>query len=303
MALSLSPLSPSSFCLPFATWGGFPYAASPGIFSTRSRRRPAEDSARWNRTGIRAARLPSATLSTAGRSSRSRNGPGKPRSQQPPRGRPSRRRLRSWLNRNRRLFASLLFCIPAGLTVQQLTPAPAETVVAFAAASDLPAGKTLGPGDVNRISVPPGIVPAGSPGSETAFEGKQLAAPLRKGQLLTDAQVLGPGLLAGTPPGSAAVPLRMADPASIQLVSPGQLVNVVLTGGNGFEQSAESQILAVAVPVLWTSAQGGSAGPWPASTEAEGLVVVAASADQARRLAGASTQGKLFFVLVAAAPG
>ncbi|MGO4804182.1 RcpC/CpaB family pilus assembly protein [Arthrobacter sp. 2MCAF15] len=229
--------------------------------------------------------------------------PGQPRSQQPPRGRPPRRRLRSWLNRNRRFIAALLFCVPAGLTVQQLTPAPAETVVAFAAASDLPAGKTLGPGDVSPISVPPDLVPAGSPGSETAFEGKQLAAPLRKGQLLSDAQVLGPGLLAGSPPGSAAVPLRMADPASIQLVSPGQLVNVVLTGGNGFEQPTESQILAVAVPVLWTSAQGGSAGPWPASTEAEGLVVVAASADQARRLAGASTQGKLFFVLVAAAPG
>ena len=151
--------------------------------------------------------------------------------------------------------------------------------------------------------MPPGLVPAGSPGSETAFEGKQLAAPLRQGQLLTDAQILGPGLLAGSPPGSAAVPLRMADPASVQLVSPGQLVNVVLTGGNGFEQPGESQILAEAVPVLWTSVQGGKAGPWPATAETDGLMVVAAAADQARRLAGASTQGKLFFVLVAAPPG
>jgi Flp pilus assembly protein CpaB len=207
------------------------------------------------------------------------------------------------LNRNRRLVAALLVCVPAGLTVQQLAPAPADTVVAFAAAADLPAGKTLEPSDVSSISVPPGLVPAGNPGSEAAFEGKQLAAPLRRGQLLTDAQILGPGLLAGSPPGSAAVPLRMADPASTQLVSPGQLVNVVLTGGNGFEQPAESQILAEAVPVLWTSAQGGKAGPWPATAETDGLVVVAAAADQARRLAGASTQGKLFFVLVAAAPG
>ncbi|MFF2244711.1 RcpC/CpaB family pilus assembly protein [Arthrobacter sp. NPDC058130] len=247
--------------------------------------------------------LPPARLSAPGRPSRSRNGPGKPRKPRTPRGRPSPRRLRGWLDRNRRLLAALLFCVPAGLTVQQLTPAPADTVMAFAAAADLPAGKTLEPGDVSRVRVPPGLVPAGSPGSETSFEGKQLAAPLRHGQLLTDAQVLGPGLLAGSPPGSAAVPLRMADPAAIQLVSPGQLVNVVLTGGNGFEQPAESQTLAEAVPVLWTSAQGGSAGPWPATAETEGLVVVAASADQARRLAGASTQGKLFFVLVAAAPG
>ncbi|SDL52964.1 Flp pilus assembly protein CpaB [Arthrobacter sp. ok362] len=226
-----------------------------------------------------------------------------PRRQRPSRGRPSQHRLRGWLNRNRRLIAALLVCVAVGLTVQQLAPAPADTVVAFAAAADLPAGKTLEPGDISSISVPPGLVPAGNPGSGAAFEGKQLAAPLRRGQLLTDAQILGPGLLAGSPPGSAAVPLRMADPASIQLVSPGQLVNVVLTGGNGFEQTAESQILAEAVPVLWTSAQGGKAGPWPATAETDGLVVVAAAADQARRLAGASTQGKLFFVLVAAGPG
>lgn len=262
---------------------------------------PVAGSGRWARTRIRPAGLPPGTF-PAGRPFRSPIDSAKPR-RRPPRGRPSRRRLRGWLNRNRRLIAALLFCIPAGLTVQQLTPAPADTVAAFAAAADLPAGKTLEPGDVSRISVPPGLVPAGSPGSETAFQGKQLAAPLRQGQLLTDAQILGPGLLAGSPPGSAAVPLRMADPASIQLISPGQLVNVVLTGGNGNEQPGEGQILAEAVPVLWTSAHGGKAGPWPATAETDGLVVVAAAADQARRLAGASTQGKLFFVLVAAPPG
>ena len=159
------------------------------------------------------------------------------------------------------------------------------------------------PGDLSRISVPPGLVPAGSPDSEKEYEGKQLAAPLRKGQLVTDAQVLGPGLLAGSPPGSVAVPLRMADPASVHLVSPGQLINVVLTSGNGLEKPGESQILAEAVPVLWTSVQGGKAGTWLAGADSDGLIVVAAAANQAHRLAGSSTQGKLFFVLVAAPPG
>ena len=262
---------------------------------------PVEGSGRWARAVFRPANLPAATLSAAGRPFRNRRTD--PRGQRPPRSRPSLHRVRGWLNRNRRLIAALLFCIHAGLTVQQLTPAPADTVMAFAAAADLPAGKTLVPGDVSTISVPPGLVPAGNPATEAAFEGKQLAAPLRRGQLLTDAQILGPGLLAGSPPGSAAVPLRMADPASVQLVSPGQLVNVVLTGGNGLDRAGESQILAEAVPVLWTSVPGGKAGPWPATAETDGLVVVAAAADQARRLAGASTQGKLFFVLVAAPPG
>ena len=146
-------------------------------------------------------------------------------------------------------------------------------------------------------------MPAGSYGSTESLHGKQLAVALRKGQLLSDAQLLGPGLLAGSPPGSAAVPLRMADPASIQLLSPGQLVNVVMTTGDGFDQPAASQVLAAAVPVLWTSGHGSEAGQWLAAGETDGLMVVAADADQARRLAGASTQGKLFFVLVAAARG
>jgi pilus assembly protein CpaB len=52
------------------------------------------------------------------------------------------------------------------------------------------------------------------------------------------------------------------------------------------------------VPVLWTSGQCGQGGQWLGAAETDGLIVVAASAEQAARLAGASTQGKLFFVLV-----
>lgn len=109
---------------------------------------------------------------------------------------------------------------------------------------------------------------------------------------------MGPGLLTGSPPGSAAVPLRMADPSSIQLVSPGQLVDIVLTGGAGFEQQSLSKVLAKAVPVLWTSAREGQGGQWLGTGDSDGLMVVAATPAQASALAGASTQGKLFFVLV-----
>lgn len=227
---------------------------------------------------------------------------GSPPHRSGPAGQPPRRRLARWLARNRRLWVALLLCMAAGLTVQQLTPAPAFTVSAFAAARDLPAGETLGPDDLTALNVPRGLVPAGSFASTESLQGKQLAVALRKGQLLSDSQLLGPGLLAGSPSGSAAVPLRMADPASTQLVSPGQLVNVVMTTGNGFDQPAASQVLAAAVPVLWTSVHGTGGGEWLATGETDGLLVVAADADQAGRLAGASTQGKLFFVLVAAAP-
>lgn len=230
---------------------------------------------------------------------------GSPNSGSPQRGPAARpyRRVARWMERNRRLIVALLLCIAAGITVQQLTPAPAFTVSAFAAASDLPAGKVLGPDDLTVLSVPRELLTPGSYAGNDSPQGKQLAVALRKGQLLSDSQFLGPGLLAGSPPGTAAVPLRMADAASIQLLSPGQLVNVVLTTGDSFDQKAASQVLAAAVPVLWTSEHGGEAGQWLASGETEGLLVVAADPDQAGRLAGASTQGKLFFVLVGAVPG
>jgi Flp pilus assembly protein CpaB len=212
--------------------------------------------------------------------------------------RSGRRRCAAWLNRNRRLAVAFLLCAAAGIAVQQLTPAPAHTVIAMASARDLPAGATLSGNEVVAVRVPPGMIPAGAFSDAAAIQGKQLAAPLRKGQLISDTQLLGPGLLAGTAPGSAAVPLRMADPSSIQLVAPGQLVNIVMTNGTDYGHAAESEVLAAAVPVLWTSGQGGQTGQWLGTGETEGLMVVAADPDQARRLAGASTQGKLFFVLV-----
>ena len=207
-------------------------------------------------------------------------------------------RVAGLVNRNRRLAVALLLCAAASMTVHQLTPAPADTATALSAARDLPAGTAVTASDLVQVRVPPGLLSEGVLSEQAEAAGKQLATPLRKGQLVTDVQLLGPGLLTGTPPGSAAVPLRMADASSIQLVSPGQLVNVVLTSGNGFDQQGPSEVLAAGVPVLWTAAKGGQGGQWLGTAETDGLIVVAATAEQSARLAGASTQGKLFFVLV-----
>lgn len=203
-----------------------------------------------------------------------------------------------WLNRNRRLAVALLLSAAAGIGVHELTPAPAQTLTVMAAVQDLPTGRTLGPDDVAEVHLPLELLPEGTFTDSNGLKGKQLAAPLRKGQLFADSHLVGPGLLTGAPPGSAAVPLRLADPSSIQLLAPGQLINVVLTGGNGFEQQGSSEVLAEGVPVLWTSSQGGKTGQWLEKEDADGLIVVTANPDQAGRLAGASTKGKLFFVLV-----
>lgn len=208
------------------------------------------------------------------------------------------RKLNGWLGRNRRLIVALLLCTAVGIAVHQLTPASEQRVQVLAAARDLPAGSSLGAADLMPLDVPPDQAIPGALPPGTGFSGRQLATPLQRGQIPTEAQLLGPGLLTGAPAGSAAVPLRIADPASLPLLSPGQLITIVLTGTGGFEESRKSEVLATAVPVLWTSAQGGQPGQWLGTGETDGLVVVAADPAQAGKLAGASTQGKLFFVLV-----
>ncbi|MFK0005449.1 Flp pilus assembly protein CpaB [Paenarthrobacter sp. NPDC090520] len=204
----------------------------------------------------------------------------------------------SRLARHRRLLVALLLCVAAGIAVQQLTPAPEHRISIVVAARDLPAGTSLSQGDFISMGVPQDMAISGAIGDPASLAGRQLSSPLAKGQIPTEANLLGPGLLIGAPAGSAAVPLRMADPSSIQLLSPGQLVNVVLTPADSYEGSRQNQTLAGPVPVLWTSGQGGKAGPWLGTSDTDGLVVVAADPQQAEKLAGASTQGKLFFVLI-----
>ncbi len=204
----------------------------------------------------------------------------------------------SWISRNRRLAVALLLCVAAGIAVQQLTPASEQRVSIVVAARDLPTGSSLTESDFTSVGVPSDLAITGSVHSIGTLVGRQLASPLRRGQIPTEASLLGPGLLTGAPVGSAAVPLRMADPSSIQLLSPGQLVTVVLTAAGSYDEARQSQVLAGPVPVLWTSAQGGKPGEWLGTSDTDGLVVVAADPQQAEKLAGASTQGKLFFVLV-----
>ncbi|UOD80156.1 RcpC/CpaB family pilus assembly protein [Paenarthrobacter ureafaciens] len=200
--------------------------------------------------------------------------------------------------RHRRLTVALLLCLATGIAVQQLTPVPEQQVSIVVSARDLPVGASVSEADFITAGVPRSASFPGAIQDPARLQGRQLAAPLAKGQIPTETSFLGPGLLTGAPPGSAAVPLRMADPASIRLLSPGQLISVILSATEASESSPRHDVLAGAVPVLWTSAQGDAPGQWPGTSEADGLVVVAADPQQAEKLAGASTHGKLFFMLV-----
>lgn len=217
-----------------------------------------------------------------------------------PFGRPLRRRPAAvrWLLRHRRLIAVLLFCAAAGTAVDALVPSPPALERVVVAARDLAPGTVLDPSALMLGQMAPASLPASHFSAPSALTGKQLAGPLRRGQILSDTALVGPGLLTGSPPGTVAVPLRLADPASVPLVRPGQRVNVILSSADGTGGPARSEVLASSVAVLWTSPPGQQKSAWPNSGDADGLVVVAASEGQSVRLAGAQSRGKVALVLV-----
>jgi pilus assembly protein CpaB len=172
-------------------------------------------------------------------------------------------------------------------------PAPAATVGAtqhvVVAARDLAAGTELGAADLRIVSMPVGIVPSGSSPRAGGLIGRIAAGAIRRGEALTDARVVGPGLAAGLDPGeSAAVPVRIADPEAAALVRVGDRVDVLGTpvAPDGSQATAgETVTIASAVRVL---AVLRSRDP------ADGVVlVVAIGAAAARTLAGAAGRHRL----------
>ncbi len=211
--------------------------------------------------------------------------------------RPLKVRLSSFLFRKRRLLAAAALCAAAGITVEAFLPHEPELVQVVAATTDLPVGSVLAPGQLSLVSVPKESAPRQAFGEPDLLAGQQLATPVFAGDIISKNFLVGAGLLAGMPAGTVAVPLRPADASTVQLLSAGQHVDVVLSTGNGFEVDAKNTVLARNVAVLWTS-QEATSGPFAtAGGEADALVVVAAGPEEAASLAGASSNGQVHLVL------
>lgn len=206
--------------------------------------------------------------------------------------------------RHRRLVAAVMFCLAAAVTVEALIPPEQSLSRVIAAAEDLPVGTVLAPAHLTTVDLPSEAIPVQSFTDIAAVVGEQLATPLHRGGVLSETFLVGTGLLTGSPPGSVAVPLRPADETTVQLLSPGQHVDVVLSTGNGFEAPVTTSTLVRSAPVLWTSGSSATGGPpgWPGAADTEGLVVVAADPSDAATLAAASSTGNVYLVLTTAPP-
>lgn len=212
------------------------------------------------------------------------------------------RSARELFAKYRRVLAICIAMLAVALSLAVLAPEQEETVAVLVAGRDLSAGSVLRADDLRIVQTPVSLLPATGFGTTGPLEGTRLAIPLLTGTPLLETMIIGPGLLAGTTPGTVAVPLRLDDASTAALLRAGQQVNVVLTEGNGFESKVTSQVLARSATILWTesSSEAGSDPMWGATSSGEdaGLVVVAAAPAVAESLAAGAQRGKLSVVLV-----
>jgi pilus assembly protein CpaB len=208
---------------------------------------------------------------------------------------PRLRRPRHPLLLLRRVLAALL---AGGALVLALRPpgpqpatGPAPTRPVVVAAADLTPGAPLAAGDLAVARWPPGAVPDGSAGSADQLTGQVLAAPLRRGEPVTDVRVVGPRLWEQVPAGQVAAPVRLADLAVSSLLRPGDRVDVLSTAA----EAPGAQVVAAGALVL--TAPPPPAGDRSPGAADGGLLVLAVAPDTAARLAAAAADGTLTVTL------
>ncbi|MGH3773491.1 MAG: SAF domain-containing protein [Pseudonocardiaceae bacterium] len=189
----------------------------------------------------------------------------------------------------RRVAATVLVGLAAVLALAPgRGPATGDTVVV--AARDLTPGTVLGASELTLRALPAPLVPDGTARSPTSVLGRTLAAPVRRGEPLTDVRLTGSDLTrtVTTNPDAVSVPLRLADPGVATLLHPGATVDVVTVG----ERRDEPVVLARGARVLAVLEAGTRAGE-----RAGQLVLVALDPVAATRVAAASISQTLTVTL------
>jgi pilus assembly protein CpaB len=185
---------------------------------------------------------------------------------------------------HRRPLAALAAAGAVAAGLHAVSPPPPPTVPVLTAAEDLPAGTRLRPADLVRTDLPAEVVPDGS--LDHVPRDRTLASPMTRGEVLTVARTLTPGLVARYP-GSTAVPVRVADAAVVGLLRVGDPLTLVLADPDGRTTPA---VLAADVPVVALPQEPRAA---VAPSQQGRLVVVAIPDADAADVAARAAQGYL----------
>ena len=165
--------------------------------------------------------------------------------------------LRRGALRRRRSLAALcaVGAVLAGL--RAVAPPPPATVDVVVAARDLPAGTVLEAADLEHARLPPDAAPDAL---ATSPEGAALAAPLRRGEPVTDVRLVGPDLTA-TDPDRVALPVRVSDADQVALLTAGDRIDLLATDPQARTTSTIAQdAVVLAVPGVPATGSGGLTG-------------------------------------------
>lgn len=180
----------------------------------------------------------------------------------------------------RRIAAGFLVLLAAFIA---LRPDPdnqrREVAVAL---RDLSPGVTLTADDVELRTLPAPAIPDGATTALDGVIGATLAGPARRGEVITDARVLGSrlaDLAAG--PDARVVPLHLTDAAVLDLIRPGDVVDVL--GAPNADADAHPRVVAADAVVVLVSAPAKATG-----TGGDRVVLVALPAAAANALAAAT---------------
>ncbi|HZS22464.1 MAG TPA: SAF domain-containing protein [Pseudonocardiaceae bacterium] len=180
----------------------------------------------------------------------------------------------------RRVAAAALVAFAAVLALYPQRAHFAGDIVVVAA-RDLSPGTVVEASQLTLRRLPAEAVPDGAARAADVVLGRTLAAPVRRGEALTDVRLTGPDLVRSVAddPGMVSVPLRLADPDVATLLRAGLTVDVVTVG----PQQGEPLMLARGARVLAVLQSGARA------EERDGkLVLVALDPIAATRVAATS---------------
>jgi pilus assembly protein CpaB len=191
---------------------------------------------------------------------------------------------RRTLIRRRRLAAALLAGVAVLMGLRTITPSPPPSAFAVVAARDLAAGARLTTDDIRTVRIARSLMPTAGALTESSSTGRVLAAPVRAGEVITDRSVIGRSLVAGYPIGIVATAIRLPDADIAALLRTGDHIDVYAAvaevGQPASLVAADVAVIAVPEPVDESRREGA-------------VVLLAATPDQAARLAGAAATGAL----------
>lgn len=224
------------------------------------------------------------------------------------RARSVRVRRRAAAARWRRPLVALLVAAAVVAALAALRPPGAAAVGVLVAVDDLAAGATVRAGDLQTVRLPPAAVPPSAVpvAQQDSVVGGVLAGAVGRGELVTTARLLGPGLLTGAPPGTLAVPLEVSTTLPAGALRAGDAVAVIVGVRDGGPAAGAAPAAGSARPsgrllvdrcVVLMPPQASSAGSGLLSGSGSGggapVAVLALSATQAQAVADAGADGPL----------